>query len=208
MDSTPPSTNTRKRNKKSQRFSSEPITLADNLLPPRRSEPIIRPVSPPLSSTRLSNLIYLLIGLTTLLGAFFSYRIVQYKADVGWWNLALGRGSQMWADSGSSMRDREGERSAREESVEDRINALASALGMPSNELASAVASAVRSYVPPASLSSVAAKETGEAVKVLLSEKNGGEGHISGFTAETIGGIAGGIVNGVEGFVGMEEPLQ
>lgn len=114
----------------------------------------------------------------------------------------------MWADSGSSMRDREGERSAREESVEDRINALASALGMPSNELASAVASAVRSYVPPASLSSVAAKETGEAVKVLLSEKNGGEGHISGFTAETIGGIAGGIVNGVEGFVGMEEPLQ
>lgn len=114
----------------------------------------------------------------------------------------------MWTDSGSSMTGREGGRSAREESVEDRINALASVLGMPPSELASAIASAVRSYIPPASLSSVAAKETGEAVKVLLSEPKGGQGHVSGSAAGTIGGIVGGIVNGVEGFVGMEEPLQ
>jgi hypothetical protein len=153
----------------------------------------------------LSNLIYLLIGVTTLLGALFSYRIVQYKADVGgWWNLALGRRSQMWADSGSSMRGREDKRSAREESVEERINALASALGMPSNELASAIAGAVRSYVPPASLSSVAAKETGEAVKVLLSEPNGDQGHTSGSAAETFAGVVGDIVNGMEGFVDMD----
>jgi len=56
--------------------------------------------------------------------------------------------------------------------VEDKINALAEALGMPPKELASAIAGAVKEYVPPASLSSVASKETGqnsETMKVLLS---------------------------------------
>ena len=59
-------------------------------------------------------------------------------------------------------------------SVEDRINGLASALGIPSKELASAVAGAVRQYVPSASLSSIVAKETGEVVESLLKkeEKN------------------------------------
>ena len=47
-----------------------------------------------------------------------------------------------------------------DESVEDRINGLARALGIPSKELASAVASAVRQYVPP--------KETGKLVESLL----------------------------------------
>ena len=85
-----------------------------------------------------------------------SYRTVDHKADVGsWWNIVFDKRSQTYA---------------REESVEERINALANALGMPPNELASAVAGAVRSYVPPASLSSVAAKETGEAAQVLFSE--------------------------------------
>ena len=55
-----------------------------------------------------------------------------------------------------------------DESVEDRIRGLARALGIPSKELASAIAGAVRQYVPPASLSSIAAKETGEAVERLL----------------------------------------
>jgi len=59
-----------------------------------------------------------------------------------------------------------------EESVEDRINGLARMLGMPSKELASAIAGAVRQYVPPASLSSVAAKETGEVVEALLKDGN------------------------------------
>lgn len=45
--------------------------------------------------------------------------------------------------------------------VEQRINDLASALGMPSKDLASAIAVAVHKYVPPATLSSVAAHQTG-----------------------------------------------
>jgi hypothetical protein len=56
----------------------------------------------------------------------------------------------------------------RVESVEDRINGLAMALGIPSKELASAIAGLVRQYVPPASLSSIVAKETGEVVESLL----------------------------------------
>ena len=55
-----------------------------------------------------------------------------------------------------------------DESVEDRINGLARALGIPSKELASAIAGAVRHYVPSASLSSIVAKETGEIVESLL----------------------------------------
>jgi len=55
-----------------------------------------------------------------------------------------------------------------DESLEDRINGLARVLGIPSKELASAVAGAIRQYVPPASLSSIAAKETGEVVEILL----------------------------------------
>ena len=196
-----PSTNTRNRGKRNpRRFSSGPTTAeniqstTDNLPPPRRA-PIMRTVSAPLSSTRLSNLIYLLVGLTTVLGAFLSYRTGHHKAGVGsWWNIVFDKRSQTCA---------------REESVEERINALANALCMPSNELASAIAGAVPSYVPPASLSSVAAMETGEAAKVLLSEPKGDQGHISasnGAAAEIIGGVVGGIITSLESFVGTEEP--
>jgi len=59
-----------------------------------------------------------------------------------------------------------------EESVEERISGLAQVLGMPSKELASAIAGAVRQYVPAASLSSVATKETGTVVEALLKDEN------------------------------------
>lgn len=60
-----------------------------------------------------------------------------------------------------------------DESVEDRVNGLASALGIPSKELASAIAGVVRQHVPPASLSSIAAKETGKVVESFLKEEEG-----------------------------------
>jgi len=56
-----------------------------------------------------------------------------------------------------------------DESLEDRINGLARVLGIPSNELASAIAGVVRrQYVSPASLSSIVPKETGKVVESLL----------------------------------------
>ncbi|PPQ86486.1 hypothetical protein CVT26_012080, partial [Gymnopilus dilepis] len=96
-----------------------------------------------------------------------------------------------------------------EDTVEAHIEGLAAALGMPTNEVASAIASAVRAYVPPASLSSIAAKETGEAVRVLLQEPSQGEGEgaVPGVAAaggsasgkkDTTGKVVEGIVTGME----------
>lgn len=97
--------------------------------------------------------------------------------------------------------------------VEDRINALAQALGATSPDLARAIAGAVRHYSPPASLSSIAAKETGEAVRILTNEvqtdkepgPNAGSGS-SAHGAKESPGIFEGIIENVENFVGMDEP--
>ncbi|KAF5350083.1 hypothetical protein D9756_009145 [Leucocoprinus leucothites] len=158
----------------------------------------LRPVSPPMQTTRLSRLIYILILLTALLGSYYSYRVVQYKQQVGgWWDVALGRRPQ--ADNIPSDHSHH-----RQTSVEDKINDLAKALGMPSKELASAIAVAVRNYVPPASLSSVAAKETGPAVQALLKEPPSQDQTLSNTPSAT--NIVGGVFEGVESFVGMDEP--
>ena len=98
----------------------------------------LRPVSAPLSSTPLPRLIYILTTLSVLLISYYSYRGLQYKSAVGgWWNGALGRRTPIIING--------------DESVEDRINGLARVLGIPSKELASAIAGAVRQNVPPAS---------------------------------------------------------
>jgi hypothetical protein len=86
---------------------------------------------------------------------------------------------------------------------------------MPSNELASAIAIAVREYVPPATLSSIAAKETGTIVKMLV---KGAQDHEAQKVAERTKvkaesengkttGVVEGVVNGMGSFVGMDEPL-
>ena len=54
----------------------------------------------------------------------------------------------------------EGRPSYKTEESMERINALAKALGIPSKDLAVAIASGVRQYASPESLSSVAAKES------------------------------------------------
>lgn len=202
-------------------------TSTVELPPPRRTKPM-RSVSPPLSNMRLNRFIYALLLLTTLLGAYYSYRVVQYKTDVGgWWNLAVGKrppqalhtptgpggGNPVPLDQVKSPRSAGTRRTKKqhdEDSVEDRINALAKALGMPSRELASAIALAVRQYVPPASLSSVAAQESGPAVEALI--KGVSEDVVAeqvqmknGHAAEPTG-VMGGVVSGIESFVGMDEP--
>lgn len=81
----------------------------------------------------------------------------------GWWDVSTGqRPHAVKAEHG------------RVEDVEDRINALAEALSMPSKDLARAIARAVREYVPPASLSVLKEKETGSPiVDELLKEPLG-----------------------------------
>lgn len=211
-----PSIRTRSHTRQS---GTPPVTEAD-LPSPRPRHGGTKPVSPPLSSTRLPKLIYILILLTSLLGLYYSYRIAQWKTEVGgWWNLALGeRPPQVNPSDGmGSKRSWRGkvEHSNRGETVEDRINALASALGMPSRELASAIAIAVREYVPPASLSSITAKETGNVVEALIkgtqdadAQKVEERSKGNAGSEDALGtGVVEGIVNGMGSFVGMDEPM-
>lgn len=136
-------------------------------------------VTAPLSSIRLSRLIYILTTLSILLISYYSYRALQYRSAVGggWWNIALSRTPILKGD----------------ESLEDRINGLAKELGIPSKELASAIAGAVRKHVPPASLSSIAAKETGKIVESLLEVEDIPQA---------------GVVEQVMGFGGLDDELD
>ncbi|KAJ7113030.1 hypothetical protein C8R44DRAFT_631281 [Mycena epipterygia] len=179
-------------------------------LPPKREGPSLTPVSKPLAGTRLNRLIYLLLLLSTLLSAYYGYRVIQWKTEVGgWWNLAVGkRPPQLKYDDGNKpqAKGKKGKKDT-SETVEDRINALADALGMPSRDLASAIAGAVKQYVPPASLSSVAAHQTGEAVKVLLESASESDGQTkTQKDADEEGGVVSGLASGMGSFVGMDEP--
>jgi hypothetical protein len=192
---------TRKRN--SAQFSER------DLPPPRRSKGIRSDVSLPLANTSLRRLIYILVALSTLLAFFYTYRTIQYKKEVGgWWNLLLGRKPPHVAEgtwnSGSSSSG-----GGNKHEVEDKINDLAAALGLPSHELASAIALAVHNYVPPASLSSIAAKETGSIVEVLVEGAESGDAEklsVPRGSPTPTPGVVEEIVHGFESFVGMEEP--
>ncbi|KAJ3513084.1 hypothetical protein NMY22_g15150 [Coprinellus aureogranulatus] len=205
-------TGTRERGDARQRdgtSTQSPKTTQKNLPPPRRGKAIRRDISLPFEHTSLSKFIYGLVFLTTLLSAFYAYRMVQHKNEVGgWWNLALGRRPDMVQDAYATAG--KANEKPTEHGVEQKINELAEALGMPSNELASAIALAVRNYVPPASLSSVAAKETGTAVKVLVEGAAETESLNVPTSSPTATGIVGGVVEGIEkgfeNFVGFEEP--
>ncbi|KIM79260.1 hypothetical protein PILCRDRAFT_823513 [Piloderma croceum F 1598] len=214
------STSTRKRTNEAPSFGDNTnITNPADLPSSRPRKKALRRVSPPLSSLSLNKLIYILVLFAVLLTAFYSYRIVQYKSQVGgWWNLALGKRPPQLRDDGGDLNFNSNQASkpggkkwqSGESDVEDRINALAEALGMPSKELASAIAGAVKQFVPPASLSSVSAaasKETGrnsEALKILL----GGGVAEKGDDEKKGEGMVGEVVSGLGSVVGMDEPPE
>jgi hypothetical protein len=146
-------------------------------LPPSRKSRSIKRVSPPLSKISLDKFIYILVVIFLLIGTFYGYQMVQHKRQVGgWWNLLMGKTPITVHNQGhgpavgGQWAGGENPHHSSDSTVQDRINALAESLGMPSSDLARAIADAVRRYVPPASLSSVAAKETGEAVRILTNE--------------------------------------
>ncbi|KAI8974270.1 hypothetical protein BD414DRAFT_424484 [Trametes punicea] len=133
-------------------------------LPPPRDRKGIRPVSPPLSNTPLHRFNYYIVLFAAMAIAFYAWRLLQWKTEVGgWWNLALGKrppgADAIVGTASASSTPTASASSGGRMSVEDRINDLAAALGMPSKDLAVAIADAVREHVPPASLSSVAAHE-------------------------------------------------
>lgn len=139
-------------------------------LPPKREGKATARVSPPLSNTSLRSFNYYMALFAAVVLAFYAYRLTVWKAEAGsWWNLVLGKqppamrdGSGGGGGSGVSMANVTPTAGARADlTVDDRINELASALGVPSKDLASAIAVAVHEFVPPATISSVAAHQTG-----------------------------------------------
>ncbi|KAI0667529.1 hypothetical protein C8Q78DRAFT_982304 [Trametes maxima] len=132
-------------------------------LPPPRDRKGIRPVSPPFSNTPLHRFNYYIALFAVVSISFYAWRLLSWKAEVGgWWNLALGKrppGADAVVNTATGASP-SGTPNAMGVTVEDRINELASALGMPSKDLTAAIANAVREHVPPASLSSVAAHES------------------------------------------------
>ncbi|KAH9927703.1 uncharacterized protein B0H18DRAFT_1118484 [Fomitopsis serialis] len=107
---------------------------------------------------------------------FYVWCLMQWKGEVGgWWKLALGKrppqlqhrdtnGSRARANANALGFEKDGGNGE----VERRIEELAVALGIPSKDLTNVIAGAVRDHVPLASLSSIAAHETGEVVGHLV----------------------------------------
>ncbi|KAH9850456.1 hypothetical protein C2E23DRAFT_887353 [Lenzites betulinus] len=194
--------------------SSTSAVKSPSDLPPPRDRQGIRPVSPPFSHTPLYRFNYYIALLAAGAFAFYAWRLLQWKADVGgWWNLALGRrppgadaviaGAVGAVTGGPSQPG----------TVESRINELAAALGMPSRDLAIAIAGAVRQHVPPASLSSVAANEpSGTAVQYLVNPSAAAAAAVNAKEAGAhvgSGAVTGGaeaIANAFEAVLGMDEP--
>ncbi|KAI0697983.1 hypothetical protein BC835DRAFT_1269501 [Cytidiella melzeri] len=191
-------------------------------LPPSRDRKALRPVSPPLSNVSMHRFNYYVALAATLLLAVYAWRVTVWKAEAGgWWNLMLGKQPPAFRDgnNGSGISKAatgtssyaspatSGGHAGADLTVEDRINDLASALGMPSKDLASAIAVAVHEYVPPASISSIAASQTGSAVEFLVDPSGAAEAEASA-TAVAPAAAKGlrAAAKAFEAAVGMEEP--
>lgn len=140
-------------------------------LPPKRErKDPLRPVSPPLSKTPFNRFIYYLVFGACLYLLFYTWRIALWKVESPFFGVSMGKKpSSVAGDKAAAKGQTTTSTTASpsvairgaEWTVEDRIKSLAEALGMPSNDLAAVIADAVREHIPPASLSSVKAHQTG-----------------------------------------------
>ncbi|KAH9946760.1 hypothetical protein B0H21DRAFT_693183 [Amylocystis lapponica] len=179
-------------------------------LPPPRDKGITKKVDPPLYHVSLNRFFYYLALFAVALSAFYTWRLVQWKSDVGgWWNLALGRRppvpqSQPQGQWAAADAPRSSAHTGAP-SVESRIDDLAAALGVPSKDLAAAIAGAIREHVPPASLSSVAAHETG-AARYLVDPSSAASVDAEGAPGATASRGYRAIASAFEAAVGMDDP--
>jgi hypothetical protein len=172
-----------------------PDNISANL-PAKRTTPSLQSVSAPLFSTKLSHLIYLLVSLSVILTFYFSFRAAEWKVPE--WRLALGMSPARQSGGGGGT-SRFGTGKQREEgnSVEDRIEALARLLGIPTVDLAFAVAEVVKQHATPESLSALKEKQTG-----LVAEALAGGGDKN---SEKAGGFVEGVTMGFEYLVGIDD---
>ncbi|PIL32455.1 hypothetical protein GSI_05157 [Ganoderma sinense ZZ0214-1] len=177
-------------------------------LSPSRPHKNLRSVSPPLAHIPFRRFVYYVATFAILVIAFYGWHMFHWYG--GWWNLALGwrhpgARTTPTPTAGTASAQYTGNWKAAEgstKSVEDSIQALADALGMPSSDLASAIADAVREHVPPASLSSVAVHEpSGTAVQHFVNSNAAADGGQAG-TVGTVGTVR----SAFDAAVGMDEP--
>lgn len=192
---------------------------------PKPSIGIVRSVTPPLFNVRLGKFIYVFCFLLAALTGLYTLKNLNMHKNQagGWLNLLTGHKipqvhvpgglgpdiGQQRAAHGHPPRDQERgffhrhNRAAVRGPVEEKIFELARVLGMPSNELASAIAIAVREYVPPASLSSIAAEQTGRIVEALIIGKSEYIIDPNSIKVKRDGPTQTGVIDSL---VGMEEP--
>jgi len=137
-----------------------------NLPPSRPRKEILKPVDPPGHRASLRSFIYALVTAALLFAGWYTYitavGLKHWKDEVGWWRMTVGRSWRQ--DDRLSCGQWRGHEMKGE--LEEHFSQLASALGIPATD----VASAVKPFVPPATLSSLAPQATGEVMKVLFEE--------------------------------------
>lgn len=220
------------RQRKSSKPLSPPAAIGTNgtangggELPPKRRGKVVRhDVAKPFENIRLTNLVYILVSLSALLMLFYTYRITQYKAEVGgWWNLLLGKKPPQAMGQYDSTQDlgfgsnkkSNNRKDAHELGLEDHISSMASILDMQPTDLASAISAAVSEHIAPKSASSLsssvsasasAAGASAPAVDALFNDANpGAEGkEDEGSPMDTAGRVA----QAVEAVIGFDEPIM
>ncbi|KAG2148924.1 hypothetical protein DEU56DRAFT_782925 [Suillus clintonianus] len=150
--------------------SSGPDHVAQSDLPPSRSKPMLRSVSPPGYGGSLRYFIYTLVTTALLFTGWYTYitavGLKHWKEEVGWWGMSVGRFGRQDSLYWNQRRGHEVKAE-----LEEHFSQLASSLGISATDLASAV----KPFVPSATLSSIAPQAKGEAVKVLFEESHQNE---------------------------------
>ena len=173
-------------------------------LPAKPARRGMRDVSAPLSNTSASSTIYVLAFIAATFFAFYAYRTVSTTLGIIKQTTPSVHGSSWGLGFGKKHRGKDSTAGGRHEkgiTVESRIEELANALGVPSPDLARAIAGAVREYVPPASLSSIskqAEKTGGSQVVDRLLGKEEKDSSVIGSVGETLGSVVG-LDDGPEG---------
>ncbi|KAG1878989.1 hypothetical protein F4604DRAFT_585133 [Suillus subluteus] len=139
-----------------------------DLPPSRPHKEILTPVTLPGNTTPLRYFIYTLVTIALLSTAWYTYTtavgLKHWKEEVGWWGMFIGRIGRQ--HDGLNRDQWRGQEATGE--LEGHLGQLASALGIHATDLASAV----KPFVPPATLSSLAPQATSEAMKVLLEDSH------------------------------------
>ncbi|KAG0701480.1 hypothetical protein DFH29DRAFT_1000225 [Suillus ampliporus] len=177
-------------------LSEGPDHVTQSDLPPSRPrKELLRHVSPPGYRIPLHYFIYTLMTAALLVAGWYTYitavGLKHWKEEVGLWRMTVGRFGRQ---QNSQWRGQEGEGG-----LEGHLSQLASALGIPATD----VASAIKPFVPPATLSSLAPRATGEAMKVLFEEL-----HQKEHRGDDSGGSMGSAAEGLGTVVGFDDPLD